>query len=515
MIAHIQNGGHVGVDGVTNVDGAGLRIGHVKLERNFQIPLACNGRTVVHGGHQSVLVLKVAAQRNVNVREGGGISALLNAEKIELVSVGLDSAHGKHVMINQLFQSQRVGAKFSKVGFLETKFFVVKTKVEMFDAVLLKDVLIGAFAKIVGARSNLFVEAKNQDRFREENVLKDGSVSGGSVGNWINQLKTGDAWKFNLGSRGQLFVDRRRKPGLFQTHFKLLDDKSIGLGGSDPSIRFSKNVILLVKKCKPNVQFSQTIQGQEPGNRICHKVGAQKKRPLKEREKIKFESRILEDVGCVIFPSFGRGCPLIFLLRHAIGWMCLLRTEISLRGRMHIVIEHGVKIGRDESLFVGAGNSLVIVKHVHRFDQHFKPIELQNDVGNVGGSGKGPIGLSIFLDIETSLDKKFGHGTEKNRLGGRKFKINLGRRLVSVQICLVERIDFKIFGTQKILIANVLPRRCFSVTVPLPFTLGFFRLEGAIFRPSFGDGGDLDDDGDDSCPSSDGDQSDATIPKSA
>ena len=125
---------------------------------------------------------------------------------------------------------------------------------------------------------------------------------------------------------------------------------------------------------------------------------------------------------------------------------------------MHIVIEHGVKIGRDESLFVGAGNSLVIVKHVHRFDQHFKPIELQDNVGDVSGLCSFPFSPGGF-NVETSFNVKFGHGTKENRLGSRIFKINLSRRLISIQVRLVDGIDVDIFSAQEILITNVLPRQ--------------------------------------------------------
>ncbi len=82
MIFQIQNVGNVGVDGIGDVNGAGLRIGHVELKGNFQISLARNAGSIVLRGHQTFLVNEIAAQRNVNVRKGGDLSAIQNmAEK--------------------------------------------------------------------------------------------------------------------------------------------------------------------------------------------------------------------------------------------------------------------------------------------------------------------------------------------------------------------------------------------------------------------------------------------------
>ena len=99
MTFDIQNVAHVGVDGVADVNGAGLRIGQFKLNGNFQIALAGNARTVVRGGHETFLFGKIAAQRNVNVREGRLGSAILNGAQIELCRIGIDSKHGKHEII--------------------------------------------------------------------------------------------------------------------------------------------------------------------------------------------------------------------------------------------------------------------------------------------------------------------------------------------------------------------------------------------------------------------------------
>ena len=51
LISHIQNLGYISVDGVADIDGAGLRISHFKLKGNFKISLVGNARTVIHWGH--------------------------------------------------------------------------------------------------------------------------------------------------------------------------------------------------------------------------------------------------------------------------------------------------------------------------------------------------------------------------------------------------------------------------------------------------------------------------------
>ncbi len=114
MTSHIQNVGHVGVDGVADVDGAGLRIGHFKLKGNFQIALAGNARTIICGGHEMFPVDKIAAQRNVNMREGGIVPSILNVVESELLQIGVDSKHGKHEMIDQLLETQTIFSKSSK-----------------------------------------------------------------------------------------------------------------------------------------------------------------------------------------------------------------------------------------------------------------------------------------------------------------------------------------------------------------------------------------------------------------
>ena len=51
LTSNIQNIGHVGVDGVKNVDRAGLGICTLKLNGNFQIGFARNARTVICERH--------------------------------------------------------------------------------------------------------------------------------------------------------------------------------------------------------------------------------------------------------------------------------------------------------------------------------------------------------------------------------------------------------------------------------------------------------------------------------
>jgi len=322
--------------------------------------------------------------------------------------------------------------------------------------VVLEDILIPNCAEIVRTGSDLFVETKNQDSLGKVDVLKNGPVSRGSVGNGINQLETCDAGKFNLDTRGELFFESWREPGLLQAHFETLYCKPIGL--SDVG-RLAKNVILFIKKCKSNVQFSQTIQGQEPRDRVGHEVGAEIEGPLKQREKVKVDGLSGKDVCCVVFPSLRCYFPVAALLRKTIGWVSLLRTEISLGIRTHVIIEHRVKIGTHKSLLVGAGNALVVVKHVHRFDEHFQPIVLQQYPGDIVGPGWTPHSSRISsLDLESSLHDKFCHGAKENRFDGGKLKINLSRRLFSVQVYLVQRIHLNVFGAQEVLIANILPR---------------------------------------------------------
>jgi hypothetical protein len=162
-------------------------------------------------------------------------------------------------------------------------------------------------------------------------------------------------------------------------------------------------------------------------------------------------------VSCIFCSSF-RGCtPFSALRRNAICRVSLLQTKISLGVRVHVAVEHRVKIGRNKSLFVGAGNTLVVVKNVQRFDEHFKPIVLQNNLGNVDSLGLSPIVRRRILDIETSFDEKFSHGTKKNRLGCRVFKINLSRVLVSFNVRLVGRINLNVLGAQEISVANISP----------------------------------------------------------
>jgi hypothetical protein len=163
LTSHIQNVGYISVDGVTDIDGAGLRIGHFKLKGNFQIGLSGNARTVICGGHKMFPVDKIAAQRNVNVRKRGIVSAILNVGESQLFRVGLNSKHGKHEMINQLLETQKIILKSSKIGLLETKFFVVKAKVKKPNAMILEDILFRATAKIVSTRGHLFVKAKDKD----------------------------------------------------------------------------------------------------------------------------------------------------------------------------------------------------------------------------------------------------------------------------------------------------------------------------------------------------------------
>ena len=118
--------------------------------------------------------------------------------KTELGNVGLNSEHGKHVMFNQLFETQLIFPKLSKVGFLEAKLNVGEAKVEMANVMILEDILIGGCAEIVHSRGNLFVETKNQHSLRKVNVLKNCLVSGRGVGNVIDQLQTGDTGKLYL-----------------------------------------------------------------------------------------------------------------------------------------------------------------------------------------------------------------------------------------------------------------------------------------------------------------------------
>jgi len=198
LTSHIQNVGHVGVDGVADVDGAGLRIGHFKLHSNFQIALAGNARPgVVQGGHETFLVDEIAAQRNVHVREGGIVPTVLNGTESDLLRIGVDSKHGKQEVIGELLENRSVVSKSSKIGFLDEKVFVVKAKVKMLNAMILEDVLIRAAGKIVSARRHLFVEAKDQNGLGEINVFEHNLVSGRTVRHGIDHLETSDAGKFH------------------------------------------------------------------------------------------------------------------------------------------------------------------------------------------------------------------------------------------------------------------------------------------------------------------------------
>ena len=285
---------------------------------------------------------------------------------------------------------------------------------------ILENVLIGGGAKIKSARGHLFVEAKDQNGLGKINVLKHNLVSGRRVGHGVDQLQASDPGKFHPGFGRQLSLQRGRKPNFLQTHFEFLKGEPVHLvGGGDSRAGFSKNVILLVEKGETNVHFAQTIQREEPGNvGIVHKVAAEIEGKLKHGEKIKVEGGSLENVSGVVFPRLGGRAPLIFLLRKAIGRMSRLRAKKFFGVRIHVRVEHRVQIGRDESLLVGAGDALVVVKHVHRFDEHFEPIVLQHNVGHVRSLGLLPIARGIFLDVETTLDGKFSHGTKQNRLGG-------------------------------------------------------------------------------------------------
>jgi hypothetical protein len=157
LTSRIQNVGHVRVDGVENVDRTGLGILTLKLNGNFQIRFARNARTVVHGRHQTFPVGKIATQRNVNVRKRRTLSAFSNGCQVELFNIWANSKWGLAVIVGKQFNSQAVIAKPPKMGLLEMKLFVVKTKVQVPDAMILENILILIVAKVVGARSNLFI----------------------------------------------------------------------------------------------------------------------------------------------------------------------------------------------------------------------------------------------------------------------------------------------------------------------------------------------------------------------
>ena len=328
MTSHIQNVGHVGVDGVADVDCAGLRIGGFKLKGNFQIILARNAGTVIQGRHETFPVCEAAAQRNVNVGEGGILSSVLDSFKSELGNVGLNSKHGNEMIVGELFDGQTIVAKSPKVRLLETEFLITKAEIEMSNAVTFENVLLQAFAEIISARSNLFVETKNQNRLGKINILKDGFVSRRGVGNGIDQLQVSDTGKFNFGPGHHLSFNCGRESSFLQTHLEFPDEKSIRLASR--CCIFPKNVVLRIKKCKANVQFSQDIQRNEPGNSICHKVGTQEKGKLKEGKEIKVKKVPGEDVGCIVFPNLGSRRPLVAFLGNAICRMGLLGTKISL-----------------------------------------------------------------------------------------------------------------------------------------------------------------------------------------
>jgi hypothetical protein len=164
-------------------------------------------------------------------------------------------------------------------------------------------------------------------------------------------------------------------------------------------------VILLVKKGETNVHFAQTIQQEEPQDRIIHKVAAEIEGKLKHGEKIKGDGLSHKDESGVIFPRFGCHGPLVFFLWNAKCWMSLLWAKKFLGCQIHVSIEHCVKIGGDESLLIGAGDVLIVVKHVHRLDEHFEPIILQNNVSKVCSPTAAQSAAASFLTSKRPLMK--------------------------------------------------------------------------------------------------------------
>ena len=116
-------------------------------------------------------------------------------------------------------------------------------------------------------------------------------------------------------------------------------------------------------------------------------------------------------------------------------------------------MEVGVQKGSAVTKFLAAGDSIIVVKHTHLFDEHLEPQGSQEDLGSFGGGHVGPVIAIRGLVLEHALDAKLGHDAKEQVLISGKVKVHLG----GLRHEFDGRLDNRVGWTEKSLSSSALP----------------------------------------------------------